>query len=329
MLERIESMSSRARTTALFASVAAFAFALIAWRAELRFIPLARDDGFFYSRMAHGDPDRLVLAPFRNRIFTPMLVSALPLPVPWGFALVTAVAAGATVAVMDRLLRLWFSMRVVWFGLALVVVSPLFLNAVDPVRVDTPLLAFSAAILYALATNRWTWLFALVPLATVNHELVLVLLIPIALTAWRQQRIRDAALVGGLSIVAWWVMHRSGWLVAENDRKNLFDAAYREEMVQWNAKKYGTVMGALWSHGVASIGILGLLAPFGWRRAPQLVKDATWVLIPCTIGIFTASDWGRLFTPALPVLVALSCVAATRLSGDGPVVDDEVAEDAR
>ena len=76
-------------------------------------------------------------------------------------------------------------------------------------------------------------------------------------------------------------------------------------MIRWNAAKYGSVAGALWSHFTQYIGILGLLAPFGWRRSPQLIRDATRYLVPCCLAALTASDWGRLFIPALPVLVAL------------------------
>ena len=241
--------------------------ALIAVRAELRFIPLDGNDGYFYARMAHGYPGDTILPPFRSRIFTPMLVSALPFPVPVGFAFVTAVATGATVAVMDRLLRRWFPVRVVWLGLALLVVAPNLVNIADPYRVDAALAAFCAAIMLALATKRWVWILLLMPLAVVNHELVAVMLIPIGITAWRERRVPDAVLVAALSIAAWWVMHLTGWVVLENDRGNLLDADYREEMIRWNAYKYRTVPGAVWAHFIASIGILGLLAPFGWRRA--------------------------------------------------------------
>ena len=315
---RLERVTPRARSAVLFATVTAFAFAMVAWRAELRVPGLEPGvDGFHYSAMAHGLPEERILAPFRSRIFTPGLVAVLPFEVTWGFAVVTAAATGAAVAIMDRLLRLWFSVRIVWFGLALLAVSPLLFNPADPFRVDTPLVAFSAAIMLALATKRWLWVVALMPLAVVNHELALVLLIPILIVAWREDRVPGAVVTAGLSIAAYWVMHRSGWIVLENDRGNILHADYREEMVRWNAQKYGTVMGAVWAHFVGSIGILGLLAPFGWRHAPQVVKDTTWILVPCTVGILTASDWGRLFLPALPVLVVLSCVTASRLAGDG------------
>ena len=134
---------------------------------------------------------------------------------------VTALATGVTIAVMDRMLRLWFPVRVVWFGLALVAVSPLLVDVSDPYRVDALLAAFSAAVLFCLATRRWTWVIALMPIATMNHELILVLLIPILLTAGLTDRRAAGATVALLSLVAWWVAHQSGWIVLPNDRVNL------------------------------------------------------------------------------------------------------------
>lgn len=299
------------RQIAVFTATTTIAFALIAWRAELRFIPLDPGaDSFYYARMAVGYPDHLILSPFQQRILIPLLIHALPFPVPWGFAVVNSAMLGVTFTAMYRLLTRWFTARVVWFGLAVLATCGLVTGIIgNPYYVDVAVLAAAAVVFVCLEEDRWTPLLLVVPLAVASHELSLVLLIPIAITGWRQKKIPDAVVLGVLGVGMWWVMHRSGWIIPKNTRPNLFTAGYREEMVRFNAMRNGTVMGAVWVHVMASYGVAWLLAPLGVKGASRVLKDGLWMLPACAVLCLTGSDWSRMFLPAMPVVIGLACAA--------------------
>lgn len=295
----------------MFGIATAVAFALIVARAELRFIPLdPGHDSYHYARMAHGFPDHHIWAPFRNRPLVPLIVALLPLPVTWGFATATSVLLGAATAGVHRFLTRWFTGRVVWFGVALFATAGVVTELVRmPFLVDAAVLAIAAWVFVWLAEDRWLPILVVMPLAVAAHDLTLALLVPIGLTAWRRNRVPDAAVTGVLAVGVWWVLHRTGWLITVNDRGNMLDAGWREEMVRWNAAKFGSVPGAVWAHLLASFGVAWVFAAAGIRRAPRLVRDGAWMLPLLLALTMTASNWGRLFLPAAPVIVAMACAA--------------------
>jgi hypothetical protein len=207
--------------------------------------------------------------------------------------------------------------------MAMLAVSGLVYNVlVTPFLVDGVVLLAAAIVFMCLVEDRWTPLLLVMPLAVAGHELSLVLLIPIAITAWRRKKLPDAAVVGVLGVGMWWVLHRSGWVVPVNDRSNLFDAAHREEMIHWNAMNNGTVLGAVWVHLLGSYGIAWLLAPAGWKRGGRVLKDGVWMLPACAVLCLNGSDWGRMFLPAMPVVIGLACAVVG--SGDRDAVEGDV-----
>lgn len=313
----VESGNRRRRVLLVFAGSTLAAFTLTVALAELRFIPLQVGDAYFYARMGVGYPADQIAAPFGQRILVPMLVAGLPFRVPWGFAVVSSVMLGGTFTAMHRLLTGLFTRRVAWIGLAMLAVSGLVYNVlVTPLLVDGVVLLAAAIVFVCLVEDRWTPLLLVMPLAVAGHELSLVLLVPIAITAWRRKKLPDAAVAGVLAVGMWWVLHRSGWVVPVNDRSNLLDAEHREEMVHWNAAKYGTTVGAVWAHVLGSYGVAWLLMPAGWKNGNRVLKDGVWMLPACAVLCLTGSDWGRMFLPVMPVVIGLACAAVAGASPD-------------
>lgn len=304
------------RFAVISGAVSIVVFLLVASRAELRFLPSERGlDSWHYTRMAEGFPKDWVDPPFRNRLFIPTVVQVLPLPTQWGFAVVTSLLLGVSFAGIDQLLRRWFTPRMALVGLALLASVGSLTNLVEqPFYVDAAVLAAAVFVLLCLERGWWLALVVLMPVAVASHDLTLLLLVPIGLTAWRAKKLPDAAVIGVVSIGTWWFLHRSGILVPTNTRANMLDASYRSAMIDWNLQKYRTFPGAVWAHLVFGVGVLGLLAPFGVKRGPQVARDSLWMLPICCVLCLTASDWGRLLLPVLPALTVLACATIAAAS---------------
>lgn len=301
------------RPTALFAG-AVLGHLLLTWgRAEA----VTTGDGMAYSLMADG-AWHLVASPFAHRVLTPFLASTLPIPDLWAFALVAAMFTGIAFVALDRFLRAMFPDRIVLLGLAVLAMSgPLALVLEVPSYIDAGTLAAACVVFVGLQEKRWMLVLAAVALGVANHEMALLLLVPTGITAWRERKLADGVVVGVVGVGVWWFLHRSGLVVDPNEAPNLLDAEWRAEVLAVNVDEFNSVLGAIWWHARESYGVAWLLAPLGWLGARRLVRDGAWMLPLCVVACLGASNWGRMFTPAAPVIIALACAAVSGRGAQG------------
>lgn len=307
------------RTLAVFAVAALASFAVMLVAADLS---RTAGDGNYYTMMADGGW-LTTPSPFSNRILSPMIAALLPLPAQWAFAVVAAVWTGVAFAALDRLLGSMFPSRTVWLGLALLATcGPLRQVLEVPAYIDAGTLATSCVVFVGLRERRWLLVVVALAFGVANHEMALLLVVPIGLTAWRERKLADGMLAAVVAGAAWWFLHRSGLVIDINNAPNLTDPVWRAEVVGVNVDQYHSVAGAVWWHAMTGWGVALILAPLGWRRAPQLARDGVWILPLCAVACLGATNWGRMFTPAAPVLIVLACAA---VSGE---VDGAVDVDA-
>lgn len=316
------SQSDQVKFVYVLISSSVLMLGMIVLCADLRQVPQPGSDDWHYAHMALGYPDESILSPFRHRVLVPWVAAALPLPVPWGFATVSAGLLGVAFAALWRFVSALSSERTACFGLALLFVSGFVTRVVmSPFVVDAVVLAATTLVFMFLHERRWFLLILAMPVAIAGHELSLLLLIPIMLTAWRERQLPPASVASLLAVVMWWILHKSAWLVAPNNGPNLLDPDFRSEMIRWNAMTHGSIARSIWFHLVTSFGVGWFLAPFGLKRTNQLLRDGLWILPFAAVLCFTASDWGRMFQIATPVIIGLACISIDRLHLEQPGSD--------
>lgn len=298
------------RTTGIFGGTALGSLAVMAVLADLN--PpggASLGDGRYYTAMAEGSWHTMV-SPFAHRILSPLLASSLPVPTQWGFAIVAALFTGIAFAAMDRFLAGMFPNRIVLLGLALLATCGSLRQVLEvPAYTDAGTLAAAAVVFVGLREKRWLLVLIALPLGVANHEMALLLLVPVLIQAWRQKAWADGAVVAILSVGMWWVLHRSGLFMFANDAPNLLDAAWRQSVITTNTDIYGSISGGIWWHAMNSYGVAWFLALFGVRRVTQVARDGLWMLPLCAVAAMGATNWGRMFTPLAPALIAAACAA--------------------
>jgi len=67
----------------------------------------------------------------------------------------------------------------------------------------------------------------------------------------------------------------------------------------------------MWWHARTAFGVALILAPLGWGKADLLTRDAMWMLPVAGVACLGATNWGRMFTPVLPAVIAMACAGVT------------------
>jgi hypothetical protein len=243
------------------------------------------------------------LAPSQYRPLTPWIAEVLRyvLPtayVPLPYFIVRAVVTSLTLIYFDRYMRTWFS-RGASAAAALCVAAILpftyfrVIQESDPLNLLVFILAF-----WAIAARRDLLLIPLVLVGTLNRETTAMIPVVYALARWRQIPMRQL-IIRTLLLIACWAAVYGSLRLAYGMREyytNVF-------MLGRNLENWLPT-----AHVVLLFGAIWVLAFFGLRRGPVMLRRTLWLLPP-----FLALHYMvaivmevRLFLPFAPVVIPLT-----------------------
>ena len=274
----------------------------------------ATQDPAVYVYMA-DHPRKKVLTPYVDRPLEPQLIAASHLGGVDGFELASALLLAGAAAALYLLLREGNRVPAV-AGVALSYADyPIAITAKDPFTTD-PVGWFCVSLGLLLVVKRMWWaLAAVVLVGAMGREASAFVLLPaIGVALWDRKRPPLgfwAAMAAPVVAVA---MVRYGHVFYP------FVTAYStnhrpSDVLQFNIANHGSVVGALVWSVAAGLGVAGVLAIAGFRRAPIEARLSALVLIPCALTMIIGSDWDRYLAFGLPAVVLLATFADTTTVG--------------
>jgi hypothetical protein len=267
-------------------------------------------DGSIYREVAE-DPGVFHQAPFSFRLLTPWLVRILPVSTRDGFVLATVLGVAGTAAILYLYVRTFerqaAALRaVVYFGLA----GGVLLLFIDPWLVDASTM-FLSMLTFLLVRRSHMWLAAVTATAAVvNHEYLLLVLVPLAIAYLAgNRRGIDARVVPFIALpILAYVLIRYTPLVYDSIPS--YTAAWDTENIVATYDLRLTLDGGLGNavlfSTAASFGGVWILAAVGFHGASRFMR-ATALLIPLVVILpVFATDWDRMLTFAFPVVLPLA-----------------------
>jgi hypothetical protein len=297
-------------TFILSAPVALLLVELMADRAE----PLARNDAWFYIRMANH-PGQWVGYTFSFRVLVPYFVHLLPWSAPLGFEFVTAISlaavAGLLVAFLDDL------SLTPWLGLCLVAAAPGILVLLrDPYLVDAPGLVDTLIILLLVRRQNWDLIALALAIGVVIQERQAALLLPVlavAMTVRPRPRVIQIVTIVLAPMAIYLMLHKSTALFgAVPPSYPYLSWANVQNIIAFRAHRDGGIPRAIVLAFAGSLGPAWPMAALGWRHATRFLRVTAVYVLPCMAACALASDWDRMLTSALPVVVPLACASVKR-----------------
>lgn len=274
-------------------------------------------DPAIYLAMARDPLVAYVLAPFRFRVGTPLLVAALPVSEETGFHLVTWAGLLGAALVVRRTTAAIAGARRGRAAALLFVTSGAVLIAVRTPYASEPLALLATAGALELGRRR-SWAVAGLVIAggVLARESTLFALVPLAAWAvatergWRA-RARAGAWVAVPGIAVYLLLHRTPLLYGVVPTERIQTPA---EVWRWNRSEPGGIVRYLVAAALGSLGLLWLLLPRAWRRGDRWVRCSLLLLAPLLASTQLATDWGRVVGfAAVVVAPAVAATAPARL----------------
>ena len=260
-----------------------------------------------YAAMA-AHPATAAKPPFTFRLLSPLLVHVLPLRINVGFAALTVVSLAAAGAVLFDLIDLDLGKVYASIGVGMFILSGAVQLALkDPGRVDALMILCGAVVVWAARRGRWWVASVVLAVGVANHELALMLLVPLLAAAWPRLQ-RRALLLAGAPLVVFVALHDTSWVYGRTVTGFPYaSSANIREVFAYRAAHDGSVWAALVNAVVASFGIGWIAAGIGWRRAPAFYRRFSSYVVVTVAAFAIGADWDRLLALTTVVTVPLAC----------------------
>lgn len=149
-----------------------------------------------YNSFTNNTDSPLVSFPFNSRILVPFLASKIGTgDIIKDFSIVNLLFSLAAVFVLFNLWRdLGFELKWFFFGFFWLLfhwTGMIRLNAFDPITVDLPLYLFQALFLWIIIKRKFGWLLLLGPVATLQKESFIAILLILLIYGWYHNRKED------------------------------------------------------------------------------------------------------------------------------------------
>jgi Mannosyltransferase (PIG-V) len=305
---------------------------------------LARWDATWYLSLAHSGYQ--TASPTGAAFFAlyPVSVRAAAFGIPSGWALllasyaVSAAALFVALVLLHRLVELELGRRFAPAALMLVALWPASFFFSAPYS-ESLFLALSIGMFYAARTDRWGWAAGLCAAATATRATGMLLLLPLAIMAWRARKLQWLAIapLGAVAFSLWLTiagLRPFGWADVERDwghvYKGPFGGVHDAIVAGWNG--VGQVFGSGGADRVVAAEntiylvflVVALIATVGVFRRLRPEYGA-YVAISLLVAVSAPVAWqplmafGRLLAVVFPIPMWLAVVLYRRRAATAAV----------